>query len=179
MPKNDLKIRNFTFLFLFMSILCALPAGAGEHRFGLGAHFFKTVDDIADDGFSDIEDDGYAFVVSYRYEPGGFIFFQLEADYYKDGYGGATESALAPAVFVGVGRDIYVAIGLAATYSDDFDGSFSDPYYIGRIGYDLDLLPGISLDINVNYQAGSFSEIEDFDLDTDTLTLGASIRFTL
>jgi hypothetical protein len=60
---------------LFCAILAPAAAEAGEHSLGVGTHFFKTVDRIVDDpDFADVEDDGYAFVASYRYRLGGLVF---------------------------------------------------------------------------------------------------------
>lgn len=166
-------------LMVFM-VLCygASPATAAEHRLGLGAHFWKTVDEIADDGgFSDIEEDGYALVASYRYEPGGFLFFQVDVDYYQDGFGGSSDSAISPRVLVGAGGNFYVAVGIGTTFADGFENSMSDPFYVGRVGFELDLLPGVSLDLNANYEADAFAEVDNFE--TDATTFGAVLRFSL
>lgn len=164
-------------LLFMVCVLAASPAAAAEHRLGLGAHFWKTVDEIADDGFGDIEEDGYAFVLSYRYEPGGFLFFQVDVDYFKDGFGGATDPAFAPMAMIGAGGTFYVAVGIGVTVADEFDGSVSDPFYVGRVGFELDLLPGVSVDIHANYQADAFSEVDNFQ--TDATTLGAVLRFSM
>jgi hypothetical protein len=166
---------KFSAALLLFAGLAAAPAQAADHRIGLGAHFWKTVDEIVDDGsFGGIEDDGYAFVLSYRYAPGGLIFFQIDIDYYADGYGGSTDTAYTPMGFIGVGRDWYIAAGVGLTYTDDFT---SDHFYVGRIGWDLDLLPGISIDINASYEIDAWKEIDQ--LRSDATTLGAVIRFTL
>ncbi len=151
------------------------PPPAGEHGLGLGAHFWKTVDEIADDGsFGDLEEDGYAFVLSYRYEPGGLVFFQADVDYYADGYGGSTDTAYTPMAFVGVGRNWYVAAGIGVTITDDFT---SDSFYVGRVGWNLDLLPGIGIDLNATYEIDAWQEVDQ--LRSDATTLGAVLRFTL
>ena len=165
---------KFFFVVLAFGALVAAPAAAGEHSLGLGAHFWKTVDEIADDGgFSGIEDDGYALVVSYRYEPGGLVFFQLEVDYYADGYGGSTETAYTPMAFIGLGRTWYIAAGVAVTHTDDFT---SDDFYLGRVGWNIDLLPGIGIDISGTYQIDAFNEVDQ--LRSDATTLGAVVRFS-
>jgi hypothetical protein len=165
-------------IMLFLVLVVApSPAAAAEHRLGVGAHFWKTVDDIADDGFGDIEDEGYALVLSYRYEPGGFLFFQFDVDYYQDGFGGTTENAFSPMVMIGAGGTFYVAAGIGVTVADQFDGSVSDPFYVGRVGIEIDLLPGISIDIHANYQASAFAELEN--VETDATTLGALVRFSM
>ena len=52
--------------------------------------------------------------------------------------GRTTETAYTPQAFVGFGRNWYVAAGVGLTSSDDFT---SDHFYIGRFGWNLDLLP--------------------------------------
>jgi hypothetical protein len=76
--------------------------------------------------------------------------------------------------FVGVGRNWYIAAGVGLTHTDDFT---SDHFYIGRIGWDLALLPGISIDINASYEIEAWKEVDQ--LRSDATTLGAVIRFTL
>lgn len=167
---------------LFCAILAPAPAEAGEHSLGLGAHFWKTVDAIADDGdFSGIEDDGYAFVASYRYKPGGLVFFQIDLDYYPDGYGGFQGNSYTPMVFLGVGRTWYAAAGFGITHTDKVlhigNEEFSaDPHYLGRIGWNLDLLPGVGLDLNASYAIDAWNAVDQ--LRSDATTLGAMIRFT-
>ncbi|MEM9593479.1 MAG: hypothetical protein AAGD06_04425 [Acidobacteriota bacterium] len=159
-------------------ILAVTPnADAAEHRLGLGAHFFKTLDDLADDGFDDVEEDGFAYLASWKVVPGGLIHFQVDVEYYPDGFGGSTSSAFAPTAFVGVGGTFYAAAGVGVTVSSDFQDDVSDPFFAGRVGWELDLLPGISVDLNLNYKAGAFDELEDAS--TDAITLGAMVRFTL
>lgn len=167
---------------LFCAILAPAPAKAGEHSLGLGAHFFKTVDRIVDDGgFGDIEDDGYALVASYRYRPGGLVFFQIDLDYYQDGYGGFSGNTYAPTAFLGVGRQWYAAAGIGIIHSDKYlhigDEEFnSATYYQGRIGWNIDLVPGIGIDLNASYAIDAFNKLDQ--LETDSTTFGAVVRFT-
>ncbi|MCG8459233.1 MAG: porin family protein [Holophagales bacterium] len=167
---------GFILISICLAAGLASPLAASEHSLAVGAHFWKTLDDLADDGFDGIEDDGYALVVAYRYEPQGIFFLQIDAEYYPDGYGGSTDSALSPIAYLGVGGNWYAAVGVGVTYSSDFEDDVSDPFYAARIGWELDLLPGISVDIHANYRAGAFDELENAD--TDAITLGAMVRFT-
>lgn len=176
-------LRSFLLPILFSAILAPAPAEAGEHSLGLGVHFWKTVDEIADDGdFSGIEDDGSAFVASYRYKPGGLIFFQIDFDYYPDGYGGYSGNTYTPMVFVGVGRTWYVAAGIAYTHTDkvlhigDEEFSSGDSYFLGRIGWNLELLPRVALDLNASYEIDAWNAVDQ--LSSDATTLGAVVRFT-
>ena len=152
-------------------------AQAADHKLGLGALFYKTLDDFVDDGFDDIEEDGYAFVISYRYEPEGIFFLQIDAEYYESGYGGSTDGTVTPIAFVGVGSGWYAAVGIGASYSGDFDDNVSDTFWAGRIGWQKAILPGIALDLNFNYRADAYEALEDAS--TDAINLGASFRFRL
>lgn len=53
----------------------------------------------------------------------------------------------------------------------------SDPFYAARVGLDFVLLPRIHLDVNLNYRAGTFDELDEAS--SDTITLGAALRFGL
>ena len=165
---------------LLVSLLGCLiwqtPALAADHSIGLGAHFFKTIDDLADDGFSNVEDDGYAYAVSWKIEPEGIFFLEIDAEYYPDGFAGSTEGTLLPSAFVGVGHGWYAAVGLGVAFSDGLSDDVSDPIWTGRVGFDWSVLPGLSLDVNANYRAGAFDELEGAS--TDAITLGAMIRIS-
>jgi hypothetical protein len=147
-----------------------------EHRFGFGVHYWQTVDEIADDlPDVDIDEDGLTGVVSYQYVA-GLMRFELAAEYFEAGFQGAEDWAVAPQAYVLVGRGFYAGVGVGVTYADFREGSWSDPYFIGKAGIDLLLLPKIHLDINADYR---FAEWEEFDeYDTDTITLGATVRFS-
>lgn len=163
---------------LGLSILAlAAPASAAEHRLGGGVHYWQTVDDLEDEGFDEIEEDGRSFVLSYQYVPAGLVKLQLDAEYFEEGFGGATEEALSPQLYLVLGNKLYAAVGVGLTYSDEFEDSWSDPFYAARVGLDLLLLPRTHLDINANYRADAFSELEEAD--TDAITLGAVLRFRL
>ncbi|MDA8017987.1 MAG: hypothetical protein MPN21_11120 [Thermoanaerobaculia bacterium] len=157
-------------------LIVQTPALAAEHSIGLGAHFFKTVDDLVDDGFDDIEEDGFAYHVSWKIEPEGIFFFEIDAEYYPDGFAGATDGTLVPSAFVGVGHGLYAAVGVGVAYSDDLSDDVSDPIWTGRIGFDWSLLPGLSLDLNANYRTDAFDELEGAS--SDAVTIGAVIRIS-
>ncbi|MEM1176768.1 MAG: hypothetical protein AAGM22_00360 [Acidobacteriota bacterium] len=158
-------------------LLAPGQALAADHYVGIGAHFWKTIDDLAGDGFDDIEEDGYAFLLSYRYEPRGLFFLQGEVEYHPDGFGGSTDSTLVPVGYLGFGGTWYVAVGIGSSISSDLDGDISDPFWAGRVGRAFDVLPGIGADIHLNYRADAFDELEDAS--TDAITVGATIRFNL
>jgi hypothetical protein len=164
---------------LAAAVALALPAAAaaGEHRVGFGYHYWKTIDDLED--VTDVEDDGYATVVSYQYLPGGFLRFEAAVEYFPDGFGGATDTAYSPQVHLLVGRFVYGGVGVGMTKSDEFASGddWSDPWYAARAGLDILLLPRLHLDLHANYRVEVFEELEN--VDTDALTLGASARLTL
>lgn len=160
--------------------LAAAPAAAGEHRLGFGYHYFETLDEIDSGSIDDIDDNGNSVVFSYQYLPGGMVRFEVDVEYYADGYGGSLEKAYAPQAYVLLGRFIYAGAGVGVTQSDGFPSGdeWSDPWYAAKAGVDLLLLPKIHLDINANYRVDSFSELEDYgDYETDSITFGASLRF--
>jgi len=176
-----MKARLGTFGILLVAAAVAVatsaPAEAGGHRFGFGYHYFETVDDIDVGDLGDIEDSGSSTVFSYQYLPGGLMRFEFDLEYYSDGYGGSIEKAYAPQVYILFGQVFYAGVGVGVTQSDGFpDGDdISDPWYAARVGVEILLLPKIRLDINANYRADAFSALEDAD--TDSTTIGASLRF--
>jgi hypothetical protein len=160
-----------------LAVVIAAPAPAAEHRLGGGVHYWRTVDDLEDEGFDEIEDDGRSFVLSYQYVPAGLVKIQLDAEYFEEGFGGATEEAISPQLYLVLGSRLYAAVGVGLTYSDEFENSWSDPFYAARVGMDFLLLPRTHLDLNANYRADAFGELEEAD--TDAITLGAVVRFRL
>ncbi len=166
---------------LVLALACAslfsATAQAAEHRLGIGVQFWRTVDDLKDQGFTDIKEDGFAGVLSYQYIPPSLLRFEIDLEIYDDGFGGSDETAVSPIGFVLVGNTIYVGIGVGLTFSSGFEDEVSDPFLAGRLGFQLSLLPGVRLDINANYRTDTFSELANAD--TDTITLGALVRFAL
>ena len=83
-----------------------------------------------------------------------------------------------PEAFVLVGGTIYAGAGVGIYYSD---GVFNNsPFFMLRAGLDFAILPFLSLDINANYRFNDWSTFSTTsDLDTDTIRLGAAIRFSM
>ena len=82
-----------------------------------------------------------------------------------------------PEAFVLVGGTIYAGAGVGIYYSDGF---FNDsPFFMLRAGLDFAILPFLSLDINANYRFNDWGSLDTSDLDTDTIRLGAAIRFNM
>ena len=162
-----------------LTAVLASPAGAGEHRIGAGVNYWKTIDDLDDEGFEnigDIDDSGIAEVVSYQYWPKGLIGFEVDLEHFPDGFGGSTDDAWSPQVYITLGHGIYGGLGVGVTNSSDFEGDWSDPFYAAKLGFNMALLPHISLDLYGNYRFDAWSELNDAD--TDTVFLGALVRVT-
>jgi hypothetical protein len=158
-------------------LLVAAPASAADHRLGVGAHFWRTVDDYADDLFEDVEDDGFAWVLSYRYDPAGLINFQIDLEYFDGGFGVDSDEALSPIGYVLFGNKLYGGIGVGVVTTEGLGVDVSDPFFAARIGYEIGLLPGVRLDLNANYRADAFEDLDGAS--TDAVTLGAVVRFKL
>jgi len=160
---------------LALATLAAAPAVAGEHRVGIGYHYFETLGNIDSPG--DIDNSGNSLVFSYQYLPGGLLRFEGDVEYFSGGYGGSTGSSYAPQAYVLLGRFVYGGVGVGITNGDFEDGSsWSDPWYAARLGLDLLLLPKVHLDINANYRANSFSALDEAD--SDSITFGISARLS-
>jgi hypothetical protein len=157
------------------AILCSLTAAEAqvEHRLGGGFHYWRAIGDVASEGF-DLDRSGLAPVLSYQLVPRGLLYFGLDLELFREGFGGATSTAFAPAVYVLVGRGFYGAVGVGVTVSSDFDGNLSDPFYAARVGLNLELLPRLYLDVNLNYRADAFGELQG--VNTDSITAGALVR---
>lgn len=167
---------------VFAAVLTlALPAlaSAGEHRIGFGYHYWKTLDDLSATDLGGIDDNGYTQLISYQYLPAGLMKWEIDLEYAKKGFAGSTEKAYSPQFFVLFGRNLYAGVGFGMTKSDGFASgdSWSDPWYAARAGIELLLLPKLHLDINANYRADAFQDLNEAK--SDTITLGASLRLAL
>ncbi len=164
-------MKKFCFLLLLLCIaLFSSSVLAAEHRIGIGTNYWKAVDDI---DFDDVDDDGFSFIGSYQYHPGGLFYFEADLEVLPDRFG---ESAYAPQAFVLLGRSIYGGAGIGIEYRDS---DFADePFFALRAGLNLELLPGIYADIYGIYRFNDTAQIEDeaTDIDSDTIFMGAAVR---
>lgn len=177
---SRLALRAAVAAFALAVVVAAAPAVAGEHRFGVGVHYWKTAEDFEDLGLSsldDFEDDGVSEVFSYQYLPQPLFRVEVDVEYFDDGLGFTGASAWTPQVYLLVGRGLYAGIGAGATYSEVLDGSWSDPYWAGRAGFEMRLLPHILLDLTAHYRFDAVSDLEN--VETDVLTFGVMLRFSL
>lgn len=153
----------------------ATPAAAAEHRLGVGVDYWRAVDDMVDEGF-DVDEDGLAPYLTYQLVPAGLFRFELDLQYYDSGFSGSSSEAFSPKAFILIGKGFYAGVGIGVVYASDLPGGddFSDPFYAARVGLDFNLFPGIHLDVNANYRAGTFDALDEAS--TDTITLGAALR---
>ncbi len=148
-------------------------AAAGEHRFGLGELYWRSLDDL---GTAHVKDNGVAPYLTYQYVPAGIFKLEADVEYYPKGFGGAPSAAYSPVVFVLVEFGLYAGLGVGVTVSNDLSDNISDPFYAARLGWDFQVLPRLHLDVNANYRANSFAALKDKGYDTDSLTFGAAAR---
>ncbi len=158
-------------------LLTTLSAHAAEHSLGLGAHFFRTIDSVSD--VNGIDEDGNSWLLSYQYKPRGLFRLELDLEYFPDSFSGALENAFAPQAFVLIGHGLYGGIGAGKTFSSDLVNDSTDIYYMARFGWELAILGAIGLDLQATYLFDNWDAVRDFDIDSDTLTLGAVLRFNL
>ncbi len=159
---------------LFLAVMPGV-ADAGERTVGAGIHYWKSFDDVLDD--LSIDDDGASFIGSYQIRPEGLFSFEFNLEFFPDGFGGADSSAFSPQAMVLIGHGLYAGAGVGFTISGDFDSSFSDPFYIARVGFEFSVLPRVSVDTFATYKADAFNELRDAD--GDAITFGALARFRI
>ncbi len=176
LPTLTKAARRSLLAMLALLLTTTAVAPAAEHRAGIGLHYWTAIDDLVSDDF-DIDEDGLTGILSYQYRPGGLLSFELDLEIFPDGFGGSDDTTVSPIAFVLVGKGLYAGVGIGVSLSDDFGGSMSDPFYAARIGLELTLLPRIHLDLNINYRADAFSELEE--VQSDALTLGAILRYSI
>jgi hypothetical protein len=159
-----------------LALLCGATAHAEtSSRIGLGFHYWKALKDVDAD---DVDEDGLAWLISYKLVPSSLLNFQADIEMLPDGYAGSDKKVFAPQVSVVVGSSFYGAVGIGMLYSDGDFGE--DPFYALRAGADFQLLPKLFGDLNVNYRFENwdYSEVKS-NIDVDTLTLGAVLRLAL
>jgi hypothetical protein len=159
--------------FATLGFCIAAAAPAAEHRFGIGGHYWRALDDL-DLSNPEVEEEGLAPYLTYQWAPEGVLRLELDLEYFEAGFGGSTEAAVAPMAFVLVELGLYGGVGVGVTISDGIEDNISDPFYAARLGYDFAVLPHLHVDLNANYRANSFAALEDYD--SDSITLGAAVR---
>lgn len=147
-------------------------AAESGHQFGVGAHYWTTIDKIDVDN---VDEDGVSWLATYQYKP-GYLGLGLDLEWKEKGFGGSPETVYEPQAYLILGKDLYAAAGVGGYY---FDGDFAeDPFYFFRAGVDLEVVPSLHLDLHAVYRFEKWDDLdtESSNIDTDTVTLGAAIR---
>lgn len=163
-------------------LAASAPAyAAGEHRLGVGLQYWKSIDEVVDEGLpDDVDDDGVSGVVSWQYVADWLLRVEVDLELHPDGFAGSTDTTIAPNLYLLAGTGMfYAGVGAGVAISDGLEDEVSDPFWTGRIGLDLHPAPRLHVDIHANYRVDAFSELEDVGVDGDVWTLGAALRFTL
>lgn len=149
---------------------------AGTHRIGVGANYWKTLDNIEIKDATDIDENGLSWLASYQYVPEGIFKFEIDLEYYPK-LGADRDAFWSPEVFVLVGGTLYAGVGAGIYY----DGKVfnNSPFFVLRAGLDFAILPFLSLDINANYRFNDWDKGVADDIDTDTVRLGAAVRISM
>ncbi|MGA0369287.1 MAG: hypothetical protein ACO3N7_07540 [Kiritimatiellia bacterium] len=158
-------------LLSFLSFISLPLFSQATHSIGIGAHYWRVIDDLEVDNF---EESGLSYLGVYRYD-GGLLALQTELEVFPSDFGASTEQVYSPQVLAILGDGIYAAIGAGILYSD---GEFADkPYYLLRAGLNIIAFGPLTLDINANYLFTDFDNLSSSDIDSDTITLGAMLRW--
>ena len=173
---------------LLFCVVCG-SAYAGDHTFGVGFHYFYTLDDINEDLDELLGDafheDGLAINFSYRYKFNDHFGVLAEVQTYPDGFLDA-ETSFSPRLLVLLGQTFYVGGGIGwnsvdwEEVTEDLhdDDNWTDSFYMLRAGIEFPLFTEhLFLDINANYEFNEWNDVEEFD--SDIITFGAAIKFTL
>lgn len=159
---------------LCISIACFSSAlfADSTHSLGLGAHYWRVIDDLG----SDFDDSGISYLAAYRYS-NGLLSIQPELEVFPKEFGGGTEEFYSPQILAILGDRIFAGVGAGILYSD---GEFADsPFFMFRAGVGLLSLGPVTLDINANYVFTDWGDLSSSDINSDTITLGAMVRVKL
>lgn len=157
--------------------LAGTPAAmAATHSIGLGANYWKTLNDIEVKDVTNIDETGLSWLASYQYAPEGIFKFEVDLEHYPE-LGPERKAFWSPEAFVLVGGTLYAGAGVGIYY--DGDVFSKNPFFMLRAGVDFAILPFLSLDINANYRFNNWESLDKDDLDTNTIRLGAAVRFSM
>jgi hypothetical protein len=167
------KIIMLLLVGFFSSIAFFTPA-AQAISLGVGANYWQTVDSIDVDDF---DEDGLSWIASLQVPLAEYSRIELAVEWFEKGFGGSTDDIYAPQAFFMLGKGLYAGAGVGGYYTDSEFAN--DPFYAFRAGFNVEVLPSISLDINANYRFENWDDLseEGTDIDSDTITLGAAVRF--
>jgi len=145
------------------------------HRIGLGVNYWKTVDNIS----QEFDSDGLSYLASYQYVPVWYFKVEADMELFPD-LANSSSPVVAPELFLTVGGLLYAGVGVGIYYHEGDWGNA--PFYMLRAGVDIPVLPRLFLDINANYRFNDWDSVSwntTGNPGTDTIRLGATLRFTL
>ncbi len=168
-------ISGFASLLVFGFASAGVRAGDDEPlRLGIGAHYWTTVNNI---DVHNIDKNGVSWLGSLQYAPSNWVKLEGDVEWMPSGFGGSTHDVYEPEAFLLIGNAIYAGAGIGGYYSGgDLSG---DPFYVLRVGLDLEVLPRLRLDINANYRFEDWHSLNSQNISSDTITLGAALRVAL
>lgn len=165
--QKSLLALSFSFFAFFHLHLSA----EATHSIGVGAHYWQVLDDI---DFGDFDNTGLSYMGIYRYD-GGLLAIQPEIEVFGSDFGTADKTVYSPQVLAILGDGLYAGIGAGILYSD---GQFANkPFFLLRAGFSIIAFGPIILDINANYVFTDFDNLSSSDIDSNTITLGAMLRW--
>ncbi len=156
----------------FVLAVVAMLAGstfAAENRVGAGFSYCQFVSTPGEDG----DESGLSFNASYQ-RRGDLLGVELAAELFPYRLDG---DAWAPQAYLLVGSGIYAGLGVGIM---SVDGKWADaPFIALRAGWNFEIRSNIFLDISASYRFAEDERLEDeeIDIDADTFSLGAAVRF--
>lgn len=153
-------------------LFCPVVQAESQHRVGGGLNYWVMLDDV---DVKDFDDKGLSYLASYQYRM-GLLGFEGDLEIMPNR---GEHTAVAPQAYVLLGDTIYAGAGVGIHYAD---GEFADdPFFALKAGLNLELIPNLFTDISVNYRFNKKEDLKDKKtrIDTDTIFLGAAIRFGL
>jgi len=158
-------------LLAVLALIMLLPAGAAraENRVGAGFNYWQFVSTPGEDG----DESGLSFYASYQ-RRGDLLSVELAAELFPYRLDG---DAWAPQAYLLAGSRYYAGIGVGIM---SVDGTWVDaPFIAPRAGLNVEIRPNIVLDISATYRISPEEtyEEEGIEIDADTVSLGAAVRF--
>ena len=173
------RIASLIALLLVAGLICPTVGMAARHSLGIGAHYFRSLEEIkAEDDF---DEDGLGLNLSYRYRMARLLALQGELQFFPDGIFFA-EDAYGFKGFLLLGNVIYAALGIGTNRVEwpNGDKEWTDTEYLLRAGVELPIVPDVfTIDMNANYILADWRDIDDLDdeFDEDYMSFGAAARF--
>lgn len=165
--------KNIPVFALFLAPFLASPSHA-DFQLGAGANYWTSVGSINE---NDFDEDGLSYYLSLQIPMSDWVRIEAQFEHFDEGFGGSPDDVYAPQAFVILGGTIYAGAGIGGYYVDnDF---LDDPFYVLRAGLNIELLPNVYLDVNANYRFENWDQVNNDNVNEDTITLGAAARIAL